>query len=286
MRIGMHVRGFARGKPVAVEEGVRRGAETLQIFSSNPRTWRRAPLPPDAAEALARAVEAHDIGPLFLHVPYLVNLASPNPVTRDLSFQMLEAALERAASCGGAGIVVHAGSAAGDRRGLALRRQARAICRLLAEATAGPGYLLELTAGAPGHIASRFPAAAELLDACQGHARLGICIDTCHLHAAGYDLSGAGGVDETMAELEEHIGWDRLRLVHANDSRDPCGSRRDRHWHVGEGSIGEEGFRALVAHPNLARVPFICETPGDAADDRRNLAFLKALRAGHRTVSR
>jgi deoxyribonuclease-4 len=144
---------------------------------------------------------------------------------------------------------------------------------------------LELTSGAPGHIASRFPAAAELLDACQGHESLGICIDTCHLHAAGYDVSSPAGVDETMAEFEEQIGWDRLQLLHANDARDPCGSRRDRHWHLGRGYIGQEGFRALVAHPRLARVPFICETPGDVTDDRRNLVFLKALRVQHRGPS-
>lgn len=264
---------------MAVERALERGAETVQIFSSSPRTWRRSPLEPPAAGELVRALRAHDVGPLFLHAPYLVNLASPSSETRKLSRRALEADMDRAAQLHTAGLVVHGGSSAGDPRPDALRRQARALLRILGEDAGGPRLLIELTAGAPGHLASRFPEAAEMLDACHGHPRLGICIDTCHLHAAGYDLSGPAGVAEAVGELRRKIGLRRLGLVHANDSRDLRGSRRDRHWHVGEGAIGREGFQALMAHPGLRAVPFVCETPGDLVDDRRNVGLLKELRA-------
>ncbi|MGH2768896.1 MAG: TIM barrel protein, partial [Actinomycetota bacterium] len=145
-----------------------------------------------------------------------------------------------------------------------------------------PRYLLELTSGAAGHIASRFPEAAQVLDACHGHPRLGLCVDTCHLHAAGYRMSGAEGVRELLEEMEREVGGSRLGLIHANDSLDPRGSGRDRHWHLGKGLIGREGFRALVSHPWMEEVPIVCETPGDAAADRRNIRFLKRLRLAGR----
>lgn len=274
----MHVRGFRAGKPVAVEEALARGAEVIQVFSSSPRTWRPTALDPAGARILIRAMRASDVRPLFVHAPYLVNLASPTPATRRHSRTAVEAGLEAAALLGAAGLVVHAGTAAGGSRTVALRRQARAILAALGEGLRGPRYLLELTSGAPGHLASRFEEAAQVLDACHGHPRIGLCIDTCHLHAAGYDLSTAAGVAETLERMRTALGRRRLGLVHANDSRDPRGSRRDRHWHVGEGAVGREGFRALVAHPLLRNVPFVCETPGDLEDDRRNIAVLKAFR--------
>jgi len=280
MRIGMHVRGFDAGRPVAAAKALERGAEAVQIFTSNPRQWRVPPVDHAAdAELKAQLAEA-GLGPAFIHAPYLINLASPTEATRDASCRTVEWTMKRAGALGVEGVVVHAGHCVGRDRCDALDCSAELISNLLGSAPAGPRLLLELTSGAKGAVASLLPQAAELLDKCGPHPNLGICLDTCHLHAAGYDLSGPEGVERLLAEVEEQVGLERLGLIHSNDSRDPRDSRRDRHWHVGQGQIGLEGFRALVAHPALANTPFVCETPGKVEDDRANVAVLKALRDG------
>jgi deoxyribonuclease IV len=280
MRIGMHVRGFDAGRPVAAPKAVERGAEAVQIFTSNPRQWRVPPVN-DAADAELKAQLAEaGLGPLFIHAPYLINLASPTEATRGASCRTVEWTMKRAAALGVEGVIVHAGQCVGRDRDEALDCSAELICSLLESAPEGPRLLLELTSGARGAVASHLPQAAELLNRCGPRRNLGICLDTCHLHAAGYDLSGPEGVDNLIAEVEEQVGLHRLGLVHSNDSRDLRDSRRDRHWHVGQGQIGLEGFRALVAHRALANTPFICETPGELEDDRANVAVLKALRDG------
>lgn len=280
MRIGMHVRGFEAGRPVAAARALERGAEAVQIFTSNPRQWRLPPVDPSAdAELKAQLAEA-GLGPLFIHAPYLINLASPTEATRDASCTTVAWTMKRAADLGVEGVIVHAGHCVGRDRAEALACSAELIRGLLGSAPEGPRLLLELTSGAKGAVASVLPQAAELLDRCGPHPNLGICLDTCHLHAAGYDLSGPVGVGRLLGEVEECVGVDRLGLIHSNDSRDPRDSRRDRHWHIGQGQIGLEGFRALVAHPALASTPVICETPGEVEDDRANVAVLKDLRDG------
>ena len=277
MRIGIHVRGFDSGRPVAVEKARERGAETIQIFASNPRQWRLPAIDPEADLELRRQMAEYDVAPLFLHAPYLANLASPAPATAEASFRTVEWTLERAAALGAAGVVVHAGQCVGGERAAALTQSARAICRLMDAAPAGPRLMLELTAGSRGAVASRCAHIEELLDLCGRHERLGVCLDTCHLYATGYDLASSSGFEELVAELEQ-FGLGRVGLVHTNDSRDPLGSRRDRHWHVGEGQIGLEGFRKLVGHPAFRQTPLICETPGELEEDRINIGLLKRLR--------
>jgi deoxyribonuclease IV len=279
MRIGMHVRGFASGRPVAAANARERGAETIQIFASNPRQWRTPQAEAQSEVLLAEQLVAESVWPLFIHAPYLVNLASPSLETRDLSRRMMEWTLARGRALGATGVIVHAGQCVGGSRAEALRMVGDGVVRLLeGSGEGGPQLLLELTAGSKGAVASRLDQAAELLDACGGHVRLGLCLDTCHLHAAGYDLGGGDGLASLMDELEAEVGIDKLQLIHANDSRDPRGSGRDRHWHIGEGEIGIEGFRAIVKHPAIAHVPLICETPGKADEDRRNIGVLKRLR--------
>jgi deoxyribonuclease IV len=280
MRIGMHVRGFDAGRPAAAAKAIERGAEAVQIFTSNPRQWRVPPVDPAVDAELRAQLDEAGLGPLFIHAPYLINLASPTEATRDASCRTVEWTMKRAAALGVEGVIVHAGHCVGRDRTDALDCSAGLICNLLASAPAGPRLLLELTSGAKGAVASHLPQAAELLDKCGPHPNLGLCLDTCHLHAAGYDLAGPEGVDRLLAEVAEQVGLDRLGLIHSNDSRDLRDSRRDRHWHVGQGQIGLDGFRALVAHPALANTPFICETPGEVEDDRANVAVLKALRDG------
>jgi deoxyribonuclease-4 len=281
MRIGMHVRGFDAGKPVAAARAVERGAETVQIFASNPRQWRVPEVNPEADEEFRAQMDEAGLGPLFLHAPYLVNLASPTEATRSASCRTVEWTMNRAAALGAVGVVVHAGHCVGRDRREALEGSARLLCELVDAAPEGPKLLLELTSGARGAVASHLEQAAELLDACGCHPGLGLCLDICHLHAAGYDLSGPAGVDLLIAELQELVGIEWLKLIHANDSRDPRGSRRDRHWHVGHGGVGLDGFRALVEHPALAGLPLICETPGEVEEDRTNVALLKSIRDGN-----
>ncbi|MDQ4148594.1 MAG: deoxyribonuclease IV [Actinomycetota bacterium] len=278
MRIGIHVRGFDKGRPVAVSKALERGAETIQIFASNPRQWRLPPTSSEADSDLRQQMESHDVAPLFLHAPYLVNLASPIRQTREQSIRTLEWTMRRGAELGARGVVVHAGQCAGGDRAATLPAVASALSGLVDSAPAGPQLLLELTAGAEGAVANRLPEAGELLDACDRHPRLGLCLDTCHLHAAGVDLGGEEQVAALVKEIESEVGLDRVELLHSNDSLHPLGSRRDRHWHIGEGQIGLEGFRALVRHPALRTVPMICETPGELDEDRRNIAALKGLR--------
>lgn len=278
MRIGIHVRGFDAGKPVAASRAAERGAEAVQIFASNPRQWRVPPVAPNADEEFCVQMAGAGLGPLFLHAPYLVNLASPTEATRTASCRSVEWTMSRAAALGAEGVVVHAGHCVGQDRREALEGSARLLCELLDAAPAGPRLLLELTSGARGAVASRLEQAAELIDASGRHERIGICLDTCHLHAAGYDLSGQHGVDLLVAEVRQLVGIDRLKLIHTNDSRDVRGSRRDRHWHVGQGEIGLAGFEALVAHPGLDAVPLVCETPGEAEEDRANVSRLKSMR--------
>lgn len=279
----MHVRGFERGKPVAAARALERGAETIQIFASNPRAWHLTPISDEADREFARQMKESDVRPLFLHAPYLVNLVSSSAQFRRRSFGSLQWTFDRGLSLQAAGVVVHAGSGGDRKRPAMLRGMALAIKRLLGE-TSGPRLVLELTAGGRGAVASYFKQAGEVFDACGGHPRLAICIDTCHLHAAGYDLTSAEGVDATIDELRETVGVDRLALIHPNDSRDARGSHRDRHWHVGKGRIGIDGFRALVSTPELKDVPMICETPGVLRDDRRNIWLLKRLRDARKSL--
>lgn len=278
MRIGMHVRGFDAGRPVAAERALERGAEAVQIFASNPRQWRVPSVDAQADAEFRRQMAAAGLGPLFLHAPYLVNLASPTEATRNSSCRTVAWTMERAAALGAEGVVVHAGHCAGRERCDGIDCSAELFGELLASAPAGPWLLVELTSGARGAIASNLEQAAELIDACGNHSRLGLCLDTCHLHAAGYDMAGPEGVDHLVNDVASFVGLARLRLFHANDSRDARNSRRDRHWHIGKGEIGAGGFRALVSHPALAEVPMICETPGEVDDDRANLAALKRMR--------
>lgn len=274
----MHVRGFEAGEAVAVDRALERGAEVMQIFAASPRMWKLARVHPDADLDLRREMRLHGVKPLFIHAPYLINLASPRSATRDLSLKTLQWNLQRAADLAAVGVVVHAGAAVGQPHPRALKNVATSIEKVLGSAMKGPRLLVELTAGGGSPVACNFEQAEQLLDACSGHPRLSFCIDTCHLHAAGYDVATAEGVDQLVREIRSTVGLRRIGLIHANDSRDPRGSHRDRHWHIGQGYIGIKGFQAIVNHPRLQKVPLICETPGLVKDDRRNIALLKRLR--------
>jgi deoxyribonuclease IV len=276
VRIGAHV-SVAGGLLTAVGNATAAGCEALQVFVSNPRGWAAPPDDPAGGERFRALAAQAGLGPLFVHAPYLVNFASANQTTRQRSAAVVAATLERAAAIGAAGVVVHAGQALGAGRAAGLAWTREALLPLADEAPAGPAVVLELTAGTRGALAARFDQMAELLAACDDHPLLKVCMDTCHAHAAGYDLADPAGAGAALDELAATLG-DRVVLVHANDARDPVGAGRDRHCPIGTGTIGEQGFAAVLAHPALAGLPVVTETTGDPEQMARDVACLKRLR--------
>ncbi|MGH3319288.1 MAG: deoxyribonuclease IV [Streptosporangiaceae bacterium] len=257
------------------------GAEAVQVFVSNPRQWRPYEGSPAEDEAF-RAYVAESGVPAFVHAPYLVNLGSPTPATREASAASVRHALRRAQAIGARGVVVHTGSAVTTkRRELALRQVRGLLLPLLDEIPDhGPDLLLEPMAGQGQALCATAEDLGPYLDALDRHPRLRVCLDTCHAYAAGHDITAPGGVDELLDALDEAAGRRRVALVHANDSKDACGSRRDRHENIGKGHIGTSAFGELLRHPLARGVPFVVETPGKgrAAVHRQDIALLKKLR--------
>lgn len=274
MRIGAHVPtrgGILSAIPAARE----RAAQAVQVFVSNPRAWA----PPRAferdAEAFREAWAASGLGPLLVHAPYLVNVASPNEDFLARSRALLARTVRACDAYGALALVVHAG-AGGPQEPDAARARAAGVLRAVCEEAEETTVAVELMAGTAGAVASTIEEAARLVEAVD-HERLRLCLDTCHLFAAGYPLDAPEGVEACFAELRGAGLADRLVAVHANDARFPRGARRDRHEHVGEGFIGPEGFRALLARPELAGLAVVVETEGDAAAHRRDVETLRAL---------
>lgn len=277
--VGAHVpaaKGLARGGLPYAE---RVGAETVQVFLSNPRGWAPSPGDPAQDAAFVRHTRAYGV-PVFAHAPYLVNVGSPSRATRDLSVATVQRTLHRAHAIGARGVVVHTGSAVvAARREKALAQVREGLLPLLDEIPdGGPDLLLEPTAGGGAPLCARVEDLEEYLAALDGHPRVGVCLDTCHAFAAGHDLTAERGARRMLAALVRAAGKGRLRLVHANDSKDAAGSFRDRHDNVGEGTIGPAPFADLLAHPAVRGVPVVVETPGGVDGHGRDVALLKSLR--------
>lgn len=257
------------------------GAEALQVFVANPRGWATPAGDPRQDELFRAACAVEDL-PAYVHAPYLINLGSDNENTARLSVVSLRHSLRRARAIGARGVVVHTGAATGGRsRGTALAQVRELLLPLLDELTDDdPPLLLEPTAGQGASLCSRVEDLGPYLAALDGHPSLGICLDTCHAFAAGHDLAAPGGAKALLDELVEVAGPGRLRLIHANDSKDVAGAHKDRHENVGAGHIGAEPFADLLRHPATAGVPLIIETPGRAAGHAADVARLKELRDG------
>lgn len=253
-------------------------AEAMQVFVTNPRAWAASPGRPEQTTALREHVAATGL-PVFVHAPYLVNVASPDAGLRAASAEMLRHCLRRGAEIGARGIVVHAGSAVGATRADGLAAARETLLPLL-ERIPGtwPDLLIEPTAGLGGLLCSTVAEIGPYLTALDWHPRAQLCLDTCHLYAAGHDLAADGGVDTMMAALHS-VAPGRLSLVHANDSMDGCGSRRDRHQNIGRGTIGSRPFWDLLHHPGTSGVAFVVETPGDQAGQAADIRRLRRLRS-------
>jgi deoxyribonuclease-4 len=277
--IGAHVfvgAGLAkRALPYAEEIG----AEALQVFVSNPRGWAQPAGDPAAEVAFGSLCRDRSM-PVYVHAPYLVNFGSPTELTRERSAAAVAHSLDRGRRIGATAVVVHAGSAVdAAHRANALGLMRERLLPLLDGLDADdPMVLIEPTAGGGQPLAARVEDLAPLFAALDRHPRLGLCFDTCHAFAAGHDVSTAAGMRRVLDGVVRAVGADRLRLVHANGSKDPCGSGRDRHAAIGTGLIGLDAFAALLRHPAVRGVPVLIETAPDDVPHAEQLARLRSLR--------
>jgi deoxyribonuclease IV len=278
-RLGVHV-SIAGRLSQAVERADELGCSAMQIFSRSPRGWAVPDMDPDEVKRFCDLRKQADIWPLAVHASYLINLAASDADLSKRSSLALIDELKRAESLGADYLVVHVGSAKGSPLDLGIRRVIRSLKRVLRSGSWSTQLLLENTAGEQGDIGSRLEELGEILDGLNGHGSVGICLDTCHLFAAGYDIRNKTGVDHVVRKIPETIGVKRIKLIHANDSKKGLGCRVDRHQHIGMGGIGLKGFKAFVNHPLFRNLPYILETPKDSIEaDLRNLEMIRQLEA-------
>ncbi|MDN7013834.1 deoxyribonuclease IV [Methanoculleus sp. FWC-SCC3] len=276
--VGCHV-SIAGSIDRAVGRALDVGCDTFQIFSRNPRGWKAKDLDPDLAEAFRAAVRSSGIGPVVDHMPYLPNPASPDAEIYEKSVAALAGELRRCALLGIPYLVTHLGHHRGAGMEAGQERVVAAINRAFEDAgESGVMLLLENTAGEKNSVGTTVDDLSRIVDGIDADGRVGICFDTCHAFAAGYDLRTAEGVDAVMGELDDRIGLASLRVVHLNDCKGDLGSGLDRHEHIGLGRIGEDGFRHILRHPAVRRLPLICETPVDGRrSDTGNIAKVREL---------
>jgi deoxyribonuclease-4 len=279
-RIGVHL-GTAGGASNAVERAREIGANTFQIFSSSPRMWRAPKVDPAQAARMKELRAALDVGPLVIHTSYLVNVCSQSDDVRQKSIDAFRGEIERALTLGAEYLVLHPGSWKGLTRGEGLKLAADSITRAIDGLPwQGTGFhiLIENTAGAEFSLGGSFEQVAELVARLKPTAPVGVCLDTCHTHVAGYDLVTAEGYADTMSQVGATVTFDAVRVWHCNDAKAERGSKLDRHEHIGQGTMGVEPFRRLLNDPNFAHAAFIAETPvDDPGDEERNVRVLKSL---------
>lgn len=278
MRIGLHVR-VAGGYAKAVEHAKNAGATALQVFSSNPRSYRPGAIDQVALESFAKLRREADLDPCVVHTPYLINLASEDPKIYEGSLRLLRADLEFAARGNIRFVNTHLGSYGTRDRNEGFVAICRALEAALEEIAPNVYLVLENSAGA-GQLAGGTIDELGGYVKTVGHPQLAVCIDTAHAWAAGYAIDTTAGVNEFVDRVEESIGIDRVLMFHFNDTEVELGASRDRHWHIGEGKIGFEGFRALLARRELSDRTAILETPGSDADDLRNMQTILAIAKG------
>src|SRR5215210_149399 len=260
-RLGAHL-SIAGGLPRAVDRAKAARCESLQIFTKSAGQWRARPLPPDEVALFKQRVAETGLRPVISHNSYLINLAAAIPALREQSIASLAEEIDRAEALGLFGLVMHPGSHTTGSEQDGLRLIAEALLGLLADRREGKTMiLLEHTAGQGTNLGHRFEHLAAIIDAAGATSRLGVCLDTCHLLTAGYDICSQEGYDTTFREFDRIVGLERLKAFHLNDSKKPCGSRVDRHEHIGKGCLGLEPFRRLLNDPRFHELPMLLETP-------------------------
>ena len=282
-RIGVHV-GTAGGNWTAVNRAREAGANTFQIFSSSPRMWKASPVKAVDAAKMQELRAKHDVGPVAVHASYLINLCSQTESVRANSTAAFRGEVERALALGAEFLVLHPGSWKGLTREQGLTLAAQSIERAIDGIDfSGKNFkiLIENTAGAEFSLGGKLEQVAELVECLKACAPVAVCLDTCHVHVAGYDIVSADGYIETMKLVESTVGFDAVKVWHCNDAKAAMGSKLDRHEHIGEGTIGAEAFRRLLHDERFAHAAFIAETPVDSpGDEARNVGVLRTLAAG------
>lgn len=279
-RVGIHT-SSAGGVQLAAERAYRLECNTFQIFSSSPRQWAAPELGRPQCDEMARLREKYDLKPLVIHTNYLVNLASVNETFLKKSIEAFRGELERALELHADYLVLHPGSFRGANRDQGLLRTAAAIAASttgLDLSEGGLTILIENTAGAEFSLGGNFEQVAEVLECLRDRVPVGACIDTCHTHVSGYDIVTESGLRDTLRQLDATVGLKNVHVVHCNDAKAERGSKRDRHEHIGKGTIGLGPFRSLLNDPRLAHAAFIAETPVDEpGDDKMNVETLRKL---------
>ena len=277
MILGAHV-STAGGVDKSPGNGLELGCQTIQIFTRNQRQWKAKPLTDSEVEGFRRELSRCGIGSTAAHASYLLNLGSPEPTVLARSREAFSQELERCRRLGLDFLVVHPGAHLGSGESAGLRAVAASLNRALEQdREACTRILLETTAGQGSSLGYRFEHLAEMLSLVQAPERVGVCVDTCHIFAAGYDLRDASAYHRTLDQLDRVLGLSQVKAFHLNDSKRELGSRVDRHEHIGEGLIGAEGFKLLVNDRRFAGTPMILETPGGEAHYGKNLSRLRQL---------
>lgn len=278
-RLGAHVPTSGGMAKRSIEYATTIKAEAIQVFASNPRGWAM-PTPNPEADALFRERAAALDIETYVHAPFLINLGSPNEGTYKNSLASTEYSLKRGREIGALGVVIHTGSAVDENHVDKAWQQIKAGMMPILERLNenDPWLLLEPTAGQGQSLVRKLTDLKNYFDALEWHPKVGVCLDTCHVFAAGHDIKSKGGMTKTLDLLVEVVGENRLQLIHANDSMDVLGSLKDRHQNLGEGEIGTKPFEELISHPAVANAPLILETPGEEPEHGGEVALLRKMR--------
>lgn len=277
MRLGIQV-SIAGRIYESLDRASRLDCDTMQIFSRNPRTWRLGKLDRQEIEEFKIRRKRLGIGPVFIHIPYLINLASPYKRLYKKSILAYIEDIKEAESLGADYIVTHLGSHKETSEKSGIKRFSRALNEIIAEAKTKVGILLENTAGSGSWLGYNFRHHQRIIDGLKDDSSVGICLDTCHAYVAGYNIAAQDGLDKLLNQIDSLIGLERLKLIHLNDAKDKLNSHSDRHEHIGKGRIGRTGFRRIINHPKLKDLAFILETPKKTEqDDIMNLHTVRAL---------
>ncbi len=285
MRVGVHT-SIAGAVENAAHHAHKIGCDTFQMFSANPRGWRTLDPCKEDCERFRAAREKYRLSPVVIHDNYLINMASADPLIREKSTQAFRGELRRAIALGADYLVTHPGSAKDSSPAAAIRNCIESVKQAVKDLKLNSlTILIENTAGQGACIGRTFEEVAEIVEGAGRDLPVAACIDTAHTFAAGYAIHTRKGLQETLELLDRTIGIDKVKVIHANDSKTDFASHADRHEHIGRGKIGREAFGRIVRHPKLCSIPFVCETPVDRpGDDKRNLRVMREL-AGLRVVA-
>jgi deoxyribonuclease-4 len=281
MRLGIHV-SIAGNIHEAAQRAKDLKCDCMQIFSRNPRRWKPAKLKEKDIELFKKKRKKFTIKPLAVHASYLINLASPDNKLYNKSITAFAEDVKRADKLQADFFITHLGSHKGKGKDFGIRRFAKALDRIIAESNPKTTILLENTAGSGNEIGSNFEEIAEIINSSNYGKKLGLCLDTCHAYAAGYNIAMKEGLQDALSKIDTLIGLEKLKLIHLNDSKGKLASHIDRHYHIGKGHIGKRGFYLILHHPKLRNLSYILETPkDDPKSDSMNLKMARSIYERH-----